>query len=269
MSKHTLLIIDPQVDFCHPQGSLYVPNAEQDMHRLNDFIQTHRDRLSEIHITLDSHARLDIAHPLFWMDENGNPPAPFTQVTAEEVRQGKWKTVHPENQDSAQTYLNALDESGRYPHIIWPEHCLLGTLGHTVDAHLLEGLKNWESHHRHDVQYILKGLNPLTEHFSAVQAEVVDESDPHTQVDTQWIAQLEEADTIWVAGEASSHCVAHTVRDLLKHFSSVDSAKKVALLTDTMSPVGGFEDFESRFFEEVQAQGVRLTTTKDVAQTLA
>jgi len=33
-----LFIIDPQVDFCSPDGALYVPGADKDMERLADFI---------------------------------------------------------------------------------------------------------------------------------------------------------------------------------------------------------------------------------------
>jgi nicotinamidase-related amidase len=33
MVKSHLLVIDPQVDFCDPSGSLYVPGAEDDMGR--------------------------------------------------------------------------------------------------------------------------------------------------------------------------------------------------------------------------------------------
>lgn len=42
MQKIHLLIIDPQNDFCSPDGSLYVHGAEQDMQRLADFIDTYR-----------------------------------------------------------------------------------------------------------------------------------------------------------------------------------------------------------------------------------
>ena len=89
MPNNILLIIDPQVDFCHPQGSLCVQGADQDMQNLTTFIQTHLDSISQIHVTLDSHQRLDIAHPLFWTNKQGNSPAPFTQITADDVKQGK------------------------------------------------------------------------------------------------------------------------------------------------------------------------------------
>ena len=70
MSKRIeLLIIDPQVDFCDPnRGALYVPGAEQDMKRLAKMIGRLRDKLADVHVTLDSHHFIHIAHPIFWRD---------------------------------------------------------------------------------------------------------------------------------------------------------------------------------------------------------
>ena len=36
------------------------------------------------------------------------------------------------------------------------------------------------------------------------------------------------------------------------------------LLTDTMSPVGGFEAFEEQFFTDVKEHGVQLKTTQEI-----
>ena len=84
MKRIHLLIIDPQNDFCDPQhGSLYVPGADTDMQRLADMITQMKHQLCDIHVTLDSHHLIDIAHPAFWQDSLGNPPAAFTQITAE------------------------------------------------------------------------------------------------------------------------------------------------------------------------------------------
>ena len=44
-----LVIVDMQVDFCHPQGSLYINGAEGDIQRLIEFISRYAD-LSLIHI---------------------------------------------------------------------------------------------------------------------------------------------------------------------------------------------------------------------------
>src|SRR3982750_3884422 len=75
------LIIDPQVDFCSPQGRLFVPGAAEDMQRLAAMVRRLGDRVDDYHVTLDSHRIVDIAHPIFWKDSAGNHPDPFT-ITA-------------------------------------------------------------------------------------------------------------------------------------------------------------------------------------------
>ena len=68
-TKVELLIIDPQVDFCDPKvGALYVPGAEHDMNRLAAMIRRLNNKIDDIHVTLDSHHLIHIAHPIFWKD---------------------------------------------------------------------------------------------------------------------------------------------------------------------------------------------------------
>src|SRR4030095_17235716 len=92
MSKRIeLLVIDPQVDFCDPQrGSLYVPGAEHDMNRLAAMIRRLKDKLDDIHVTLDSHHLIHIAHPIFWKDSHGQHPAVFTRISRTEAADGAW-----------------------------------------------------------------------------------------------------------------------------------------------------------------------------------
>src|SRR5678816_2250300 len=80
MSKRIeLLVIDPQVDFCDPKrGALYVPGAEEDMKRLAKMITRLKDKLDDVHVTLDSHHFIHIAHPIFWRDSHGKHLAVFT-----------------------------------------------------------------------------------------------------------------------------------------------------------------------------------------------
>ena len=68
MSKRIeLLVIDPQVDFCDPaRGALYVPGAEHDMARLAAMVRRLKGKLDDVHVTLDSHHFIHIAHPIFW-----------------------------------------------------------------------------------------------------------------------------------------------------------------------------------------------------------
>jgi len=61
-----LLIIDPQVDFCDPNGSLFVPGSTEDMDRLSVMVKRLKDKISDIHVTLDSHHPVDIAHSVWF-----------------------------------------------------------------------------------------------------------------------------------------------------------------------------------------------------------
>ena len=131
--KITLLIIDPQIDFCDPAGALYVPNAEHDMHRLAEFIRKQKAQIEAIHVTLDSHHLVHIAHPIFWQDSGEKNPTPFTTITADEVEKGRWKTSNPALQIEGLEYVRKLEKNARYSLTIWPPHCLIGSRG-------LEGL---------------------------------------------------------------------------------------------------------------------------------
>ena len=256
-----LLVIDPQIDFCDPGGALFVPGADGDMVRLAQMVERLAPRLDQIHITLDSHHLVDIAHPIFWQDERGNSPAPFTIISAEEVETGRWKAAQPQARGRAAAYVQALARHGRYPLCIWPPHCLLGSRGHDVQPVLFEALQSWEQRYA-VVDYVQKGSNIYTEHYSAIQADVPDPSDPSTQVNTVLVESLKQADILAVAGEAGSHCVANTVRDLAQ-FGGDLLVSKIVLLRDAVSPVGGFEAFEDSFVSEMTARGMQGSSTTE------
>ncbi len=263
MKNVHLLVIDPQNDFCDPdRGALYVPGAERDMARLARLVDRLRGRIADIHVTLDSHHSVDIAHPVFWRDGDGNPPAPFTSISAADVKSGRWTTALPGARPRALAYLEALEKSGRYPHTIWPPHCLIGSHGHNVVPSLFDAFQRWETERFAVVDYVTKGSNLWTEHFSAVQAEVPDPEDPDTQVNARLIDTLEKADLILLAGEAGSHCLANTVRDIAAQFSDPAYVRKMVLLEDATSPVTGFESFQDDFVRDMTALGMQKATTE-------
>jgi len=264
MNVH-LLIIDPQNDFCDPErGSLYVPGAAEDMARLADMVARCSDRLSDIHVTLDSHHVVDIAHPVFWMDGDGHAPAPFTQISADDLRDGRWTTRLPSARERVVAYLESLETGGRYPHTIWPPHCLIGSYGHNVMPKLYDQLTQWEARRFGVVDYVTKGSNLWTEHFSAIRAEVPDPGDAGTQMNTRLVETLERADLVILAGEAGSHCLANTVRDIAAGFSDARYIEKLVLLSDATSPVPGFEAYQDDFIRDMTAKGMRLSTTTEI-----
>ncbi|MDX1932021.1 MAG: hypothetical protein SFU56_05395 [Capsulimonadales bacterium] len=265
------LIIDPQRDFCDPvAGTLYVPGAEKDMDRLAAMLRTIGARIDGMHVTLDTHHPLHIAHPLWWEDARGNRPSPFTIITADDVAEGHWRAVDPAERTRSEAYVAALARNGRYPLCIWPYHCLIGTTGHAVFPPLADALAAWEEKRMRPVDYVLKGRNLRTEHYSALAADVPDPDDPTTAPNRALIDSLRNADIVFVAGEAGSHCVANTVRDLagfLKQETGDDrTLSKLVLLTDTISPVGGFETLQETFIDEMTGRGMRTMTADAFAR---
>lgn len=263
MQKIQLLLIDPQHDFCDPSGALYVPGADEDMKRLAAMVDRIGDKISQIGVTLDCHHEVDVAHPPFWVNSNGENPEPFTIITADDVRNGVWKPFMPNLNDRMLKYVETLEAQGNFPLCIWPPHCLIGTEGNTVYAPLMNSLAKWQKAKPWNVNFVSKGSNVFTENYSAIQAEVPDANDPTTQLNTDLIKSLISSDTIVIAGEAGSHCVNLTVRDICDKFGDDSYLMKIVLLTDAMSPVSGFESEQDEFIKEMETRGCRLATTVD------
>lgn len=114
MKKIHLLAIDNQNDFCDPTGALYVKGADKDAKTAAKILTKLGDEIDSVSITLDSHFPVHIAHGLFWTDSKGNEPAPFTQITENDVRSGKWRTRNPAWQDYGIFYTSELAKKARY-----------------------------------------------------------------------------------------------------------------------------------------------------------
>lgn len=264
MREIHLLAIDMQNDFCDPKGALCVVGADKDCERLAKLVNKIGSKLSDIHVTLDSHRLLDIAHPIFWVNSSGKHPDPFTIITVDDVKNGKWQTVKPMWQQRATAYVGELAKNSRYPLCIWPPHCIIGTWGHSLYPVFADALLKWEGLKVRGVDYVTKGSNVFTEHYSAVQADVPDPSDPTTMLNTQLLDILQKADEILISGEALSHCVANTIRDIANNFGE-DNIRKFVLLTDTSSNVTGFEKLGEDFVKEMRGRGMSVTTAEDYA----
>ena len=265
--KRELLIIDPQNDFVDTPGkagSLAVPGAYQDCRRLATFIRRMGPTLADIHVTMDTHRRYDVAHPLWWKDpKTGDRPKPFTMITSKEFGKA-WVPfdTRSEMMDRMQSYIQALESGGRYPLVIWPEHCLIGTAGHNVQEDVAAAIGHWEATQIADVDFVTKGSNPFTEHYSAVKAEVPDPNDPSTQLNVQLIDILKNADIILIAGQALSHCVANTVRDIADNFGE-ENIRKMVLLEDCSSNVPGFEQMGKDFITQMSKRGMRVVKSTE------
>ena len=266
-AKLRLLIIDPQVDFCDGpcNGALPVPGADADMMRLAAMVDRLSAHIDAIDVTLDSHHTVDIAHPAWWMDRSGQEPPPFTSITTADAEAGRWTPRNPAWRQRSLDYVRALEARGKYVLCIWPVHCLIGSPGHAVHPTLFAALQRWERQSMGSIDFVMKGGNKFTEHYSAVQAEVPDPADPSTQLNTALIDRVRESDMVLIAGEALSHCVKSTVTDIADQIGA-RHLRKLVFLEDCSSPVPGDQNeaLGLAFAADLHTRGIRISRSATV-----
>ncbi len=250
--ENLLLIIDMQYDFCTPGGSLYVPGAEKDVRRLAGFISRNSDKLEQIILTQDNHQVIDISHPFFWKDNKGDPPEPFTRISAEDVDNKKWTPVIAKEEVAG--YLAGLARQGEYPHTIWPEHCIMGSKGAAIVEGIMQVVTDWARKGRF-YDLVVKGTHPLTEHFGALRASVPIPGKQETELKSDLANRLKHSKKIFIAGEAKSHCVAATIKQI---YEIEDFRSELYLLNDCMSNIPGFEKLADPIYKNAWEQGANL-----------
>jgi len=258
-NKVCLLTIDPQVDFCEG-GSLAVAGATKDLERLAKMVDKYGGDIDDIQITMDSHYHLHIAHSSWWRDASGAQPKPFTLISESDVASGKWRPVNPDWKDWALQYVQQLSANKRYALVIWPDHCIIGSRGHSIQPTFFDAVTRWEHKYSAMAPRTTKGSNPFTEHFSAVKADVPRADDESTRLNGRFVKTLQQYDSILTSGEALSHCVANTINDVANEFSP-DQIKKFVLLEDASSNVAGFEAQGKQFVDDMVKKGMQIAKT--------
>jgi nicotinamidase-related amidase len=251
-----LVAVDVQNTFCTPGFELFVAGrsgtgALDDSRRLCEFVYRNLGAITQVFPTLDTHQALQIFHRVLLVDPNGEPPQPFTNVSAAEVADGRWR-VNPAaaeglGLDAAwadehlRYYTRALEEDGKYSLTIWPFHAMQGGIGHALVPAVEEAIFFHTIARYAPAGFQPKGDNPLTEHYSMLGPEVEEdrEGEPLGRRNQPLIEELLRFDAVVIAGQAKSHCVAWTIQDLL-HDPTVQERgleEKVYLLEDCTSPV--------------------------------
>lgn len=251
-----LVAVDVQNTFCIPGFELFVggrsgTGAIDDNRRLCEFIYRNLDDITQIYPTLDTHQAMQVFHSIFWVNDQGEHPAPFTLISEEDVRQGRWRfqpalsgSLGLDEDDARRHLLNytrTLKESGKYDLTVWPYHAMSGGIGHALVSSVEEAIFFHSIARHSQPAFQVKGDNPLTEHYSVLGPEVLQGPDgaPIAHRNVKLVESLLQFDAVVIAGQAKSHCVAWTIDDLLRHISARDKrlARKVYLLADCTSPV--------------------------------
>lgn len=255
-TRNWLLLIDVQNTFCIPEFELYVGGrsgrgAVEDNARLCEFIYRNLGHITHISATMDTHKAMQIFHAVFFVDKDGNHPAPYANIHAADLREEKWKFnpplaeefgIAPEyGQQMMIHYAEELERKGKYALTIWPYHALLGGIGHALVSSVEEALFFHSIARNTQYEIEMKGDKPFTENYSVIGPEVL--TGPMGETlgarNAKFIERLRQVDKLVIAGQAKSHCVAWTVSDLLDDIKATDPAlaKKVYLLEDCSSPV--------------------------------
>jgi nicotinamidase-related amidase len=260
--KVALILIDVQITFCTPGFELFVGGrsgrgAVEDNVRLCEFIYRNMDHVTRIFPTMDTHTLFQIFHPMFWVNDAGQHPAPYTVITHDDVAGGVWK-VNPRAtyslggnylalQKHAEYYTEQLERTGKYALLIWPPHAMLGSIGHALVPSVHEAVEFFNVARASQTGFEIKGGHPLTENYSVLSPEVTTTRGgaplPNASKNYRFIEKLIDSasgfDVIGITGQALSHCVAWTIDDLLKDILQKDpeAARKVHIISDCSSPV--------------------------------
>lgn len=261
--KSVLLVIDGQNDFHDITGAaLPVPGSVEDTKRIATFVE--RINPTTIFASLDSHYPLDISHPAWWENADGSLVGPFTLIRADDIKNGKYVArIDPAR---SLKYVEALEANGEFSHFIWPPHCLIGTEGQALHPIFYDSISKWMSKNLKWVNFINKGINPYTEHFGIFRANVPLNEDPATQVNQGIFQALNAHDVVYLAGQAKTHCVVNSLKQMLQIAPQL--ASKIVVLEDCMSNVAGlpadFYVFVDSLYADAVSKGVTVLKSKAV-----
>jgi nicotinamidase-related amidase len=250
-----LLAVDVQNTFCIPGFELFVAGrsgtgAVDDNRRLCAFVYRNLGTITQIFPSLDTHHAMQVFHAIWLVDEEGNHPAPYTLVSAEDVASGRWRGnpavaealgIDPDYAARHLVhYAHLLAEGGKYDLTIWPYHAMLGGIGHALVSAVEEAIFFHGVARKSNPEFQVKGDNPLTEHYSMLGPEVTEgpDGDRLGGKNAALIERLLTFDAVIVAGQAKSHCMAWTIDDLLEEEAAGERlAERTYLLEDCTSPV--------------------------------
>ncbi|MBD3382816.1 MAG: isochorismatase [candidate division Zixibacteria bacterium] len=283
-----LLLIDCQNTFCTPGFELFVAGrsgnaAVLDSARICEFVYKNIGLFSDIIASMDTHRALQIFHPIFLVDKNGDYPEPNTQISLDDIKSGRYM-VNPDItdnfdgqsqkrlQDYLEYYVRQLEQSGRLQLMIWPYHAMLGGIGHALVSAIEEALFFFTMTRQRQPHIEIKGEIPMAENYSIFRPEV-DRDENGQKIASEnktFFDRILGYDRILIAGQAKSHCVAWTVEDLLLEIQSRDPnlAEKVYLLEDCSSAVVipnavDFTEQAESAFERFARAGMKLVKSTD------
>lgn len=260
--RRLLLCIDVQKDFIEG-GALAVPGSIDDVERITRFIYNNMCGISKIICSLDTHIAQQIFHPCWWTNSAGDHPDPYTIITYDDVVNNRWRPVIGKPIDSIQ-YLKELErvDAGKKQLCIWPYHCIKGTDGNSLENEFAK-MVYFHSVARKSVNHVIpKGEDPYSEMYGIIKPEYSKKNFLNTPV----LTAIEKYDEIYVVGEAASHCLMESVKQIAEHFANrPEVTQKITVLEDCTSPITGYEaDTVAAFDNFKSTYGIKFAKSTDI-----
>ena len=250
MSK-LLICVDFQNDFLEG-GALAVSGGKADVEKTINFINNHK--IDKIICSLDTHTKNQIFHKCYWKNSNGETPSDYTVITAEDVRNNKWIPVGC-SKEYALEYLDYIENKGKKNLCIWPYHCLIGTTGAAIEPSLAKVV------YEHDNLFLQKGMDLNTEMYGIIKPEY-----DTGYINLDMLEEIQKYNEVYIAGEAKSHCVLETIKQLVEYFSEdKNTLEKIIVLQDCMSSIPGFEETTEKELNELASKGIKLKNSTDIS----
>jgi nicotinamidase/pyrazinamidase len=265
-TRIALLLVDEQIDFVHPNGSLSVPGALEDTRRVVEWLYRHIEHVTTIAASLDSHIPIQIFFPTWWVNDKGQHPSPFTVITSHEVSSSIWRPLYEEQWSV--DYVRQLESHAKKQLMIWPYHVLIGTPGHNLTPVLYEAIAYHTAARQSQPQFLTKGTIPKTEHYSILEPEVKVIGEPLGELNIGFLSMLASHDLVYIAGQAKSHCVLETVSSIMRYFANEPATiAKFRILMDCTSSVAhpeiDFDKLANEAFNGFATQGLKLVTSAE------
>jgi nicotinamidase-related amidase len=152
--------------------------------------------------------------------------------------------------------------------VVWPYHVPIGGIGSALDPELWSAVFWHSIARRSQPSFWTKGSIPRTEHYSILRPEVTVDNEACGSLNREFVDLLDRYDYLLIAGEAETHCVLETVRDLIELLGGApDRLSRILVLRDCMSPVRhpqiDFHALALEQFREFERQGVRFIRSCD------
>ena len=93
--------------------------------------------------------------------------------------------------------------------------------------------------------------------YSVFKAEVPVPHAPETDMNLTLVKKLEAEPKVYICGQALSHCVNFSTRDLISAWPA-GRRGDLCLLRNMASPVGGFEGQAEEFVDYLKKEGVEV-----------